>query len=124
MLAGLYLTRALGIAALLVLPATPTLMLGFAALMGASHMATLPPTVQLVTRQHGVQRLGTLIGIVMLVHQVGSFSGIWLGGWAAQATGSDQLLWCIDVGLALCAAALVWPRAKRAGPCAASSALV
>ena len=124
LLAGLYLTRALGIAAVLVFPATSMLMLGFALFMGASHMGTLPPTVQLISRQHGVQRLGTLIGIVMLVHQVGSFGGIWLGGWAAQATGGDQLLWCIDAGLALCAAALVWPGAKateaRIGGAAAS----
>jgi predicted MFS family arabinose efflux permease len=108
-LSGLYVTRALGIIALLLLPVTPMLMLGFAAIMGASHMATLPPTAQLVARRHGVQSLGTLFGVVMLVHQMGSFAGIWLGGWAAEATGSDQLLWCVDAGLALCAAALVWP---------------
>jgi predicted MFS family arabinose efflux permease len=113
LLSGLYITRALGIAALLMLPVTPVLMLGFAVLMGASHMATLPPTAQLIARQHGVQRLGTLVGVVMLVHQVGSFAGIWLGGWAAEVTGSDQLLWFVDAGLALCAAALVWPVAAR-----------
>jgi hypothetical protein len=79
-------------------------------------MATLPPTAQLVARQHGVQRLGTLFGVVMLVHQAGSFGGIWLGGWAAQATGSDQLLWSVDAGLALGAAALVWPRRSAAAP--------
>jgi predicted MFS family arabinose efflux permease len=109
LLSGLYVTRALGIIALLLLPVTPMLMLGFAAIMGASHMATLPPTAQLVARRHGMQSLGTLFGVVMLVHQMGSFAGIWLGGWAAEATGSDQLLWCVDAGLALCAAALVWP---------------
>ncbi len=108
LLTGIYIARALGIAALLALPVTPALMLGFALLMGATHMATLPPTAQLVARQHGVQRLGTLIGLVMLVHQVGSFGGVWLGGWAAAATGSDRLLWCIDTALALGAAALVW----------------
>ena len=110
MLVGLYATRALGIVGLLVLPVTPVVMLGFGLLMGASHMGTLPPTAQLVARQHGVQRLGTLFGVVMLVHQVGSFAGIWLGGWAAEITGSDRLLWCIDATLALGAAALVWPR--------------
>jgi hypothetical protein len=85
-------------------------MLGFAVVMGASHMAVLPPTSQLVARQHGVARLGTLFGVVMLVHQAGSFAGIWLGGWAAAATGSDTLLWTVDIALALLAAALVWPR--------------
>ena len=102
------------IVALLLLPPPVEVMLGFACVMGASFMATLPPTAQLVARQHGVQRLGTLLGIVMLVHQLGSFVGIWFGGWAAQATGSDRLLWLVDIGLALGAATLVWPlRARR-----------
>ena len=50
----------------------------------------------------------------MLVHQLGSFAGIWLGGWAAEATGSDGLLWTVDMALALVAAALVLPRAAAA----------
>jgi predicted MFS family arabinose efflux permease len=110
LLVALYGVRALGIAALLALPASASTLLGFALVMGASHMATLPPTSQLVARQHGVGRLGTLFGVVMLVHQLGSFAGIWLGGWAAQATGSDHLLWTTDIALALVAAALVMPR--------------
>ncbi|HUG21854.1 MFS transporter [Piscinibacter sp.] len=114
LLAGLYGLRALGIAALLALPVSAWVMMGFALVMGASHMATLPPTSALIARQHGVERLGTLFGVVMLVHQVGSFAGIWLGGWAAQATGSDTPLWLVDIGLALVAARLVWPRARRA----------
>ena len=110
LLAGIYLVRALGIAALLALPASPAVMLGFAVVMGASYMATLPPSAQIVARQHGVQRLGTLFGVVMLVHQIGSFAGIWLGGWAAEATGSDTLLWSIDIALALIAAGLVYAK--------------
>ena len=110
LLVAMYVLRALGIAALLLSPATPAVLLGFAVVMGASHMATLPPTSQLVARQHGVARLGTLFGVVMLVHQLGSFAGVALGGWAAAATGSDQLLWSIDIVLAVGAAALVWPR--------------
>jgi predicted MFS family arabinose efflux permease len=114
LLLGLYVTRALGVAGLLALPVSQQVMLGFGLLMGATHMGTLPPTAQLVARQHGVQRLGTLFGVVMLVHQVGSFAGIWLGGWAAEVTGSDRLLWCVDAALALCAAALVWPHRGEA----------
>jgi len=112
-LAGVYLLRAAGIAALLLLPTTPATLVGFAVAMGATHMGTLPPTSQLVARHHGLARLGTLMGVVMLVHQVGSFGGIWFGGWAAQTTGADHLLWRVDIALALCAAALVWPRRVR-----------
>lgn len=109
LLVVLYLMRALGVGALLLLPSTPMVLIGFAVLMGASHMATLPPTTQLVARQHGVERLGTLFGVVMLVHQLGAFAGIWLGGWAADRTGSDTPLWLTDIALALLAALLVWP---------------
>jgi predicted MFS family arabinose efflux permease len=108
LLATLYMVRAGGIVALLLLPPTPAVLLGFAAVMGATFMATLPPTSQLVARDHGVARLSTLFGFVMLVHQVGGFAGIWFGGWAAEATGSDELLWLVDIALALLAAALVW----------------
>jgi len=94
-------------------PPTEAVLLIFALVMGASHMATLPPTAQLVARHHGVQRLASLLGVVMLVHQVGGFAGIWLGGWAAEVTGNDRLLWLIDIGLALGAVALVWPLRDR-----------
>jgi predicted MFS family arabinose efflux permease len=112
LLAGIYGLRALSIAALLLLPVSAAGMLAFALAMGATHMATLPPTSQLVARRHGVARLGALFGVVMLVHQVGSFAGIAFGGWAAEATGSDTLLWSVDIALALLAASLVWPWAS------------
>jgi predicted MFS family arabinose efflux permease len=108
LLCAMYLLRAASIAALLALPVSAPAMLGFALLMGASHMATLPPTSALIARQHGIARLGTLFGVVMLVHQVGAFAGVAFGGWAAARTGSDSLLWCVDLGLALGAAALAW----------------
>jgi predicted MFS family arabinose efflux permease len=114
LLVALYGGRALGIAMLLVLPVSTALMLAYAVVMGASHLATLPPTSQLVARHHGVERLGTLFGVVMLVHQLGSFAGIWLGGWLAHRSGDDRTLWLVDIALALGAAALVWPR--RAAP--------
>lgn len=107
-LTAMYLVRAASIALLLLAPVSVELMLGFALLMGASHMATLPPTSALVARQHGVARLGMLFGVVMLVHQVGSFAGIGFGGWAAERTGSDTLLWTVDIALALGAAVLAW----------------
>jgi hypothetical protein len=43
----------------------------------------------------------------MLVHQAGGFAGIWFGGWAAETTGNDVLLWSIDIALAVAAALLV-----------------
>ena len=114
LLVVLYTMRALSVAALLVLPPKREVLLGFAVVAGLSYMAVLPPISQLLARHFGVQRLGTLFGVVMLVHQVGSFAGIWLGGWAAGATGSDRLLWMVDIALALLAMALLWPRSAAA----------
>ena len=122
-LASIYLLRAIGIAALLLLPPTPAVLIGFAVAMGSTHMGTLPPTSKLVAGQYGLARLGTLMGVVMLMHQIGSFAGIWLGGWAAQATGSDHLLWRVDIALALCSAALVWPRRVQRPATAAVTAI-
>jgi predicted MFS family arabinose efflux permease len=109
LLLGLYAMRGLAVAALLALQPTPAVLLGFAVVIGLSYMAVLPPITELLGQHYGVQRLGTLFGVVMLVHQVGSFSGIWLGGWAADATGNDRLLWMADITLALLAMALLWP---------------
>jgi len=114
LLLGLYAVRGLAVAALLALPPTPAVLLGFAVVVGLSYMAVLPPIAQLLGQHYGVQRLGTLFGVVMLVHQVGSFAGIWLGGWAADATGNDRLLWMVDIALALLAMVLLWPRSATA----------
>jgi predicted MFS family arabinose efflux permease len=113
LLMALYLGRALSIAVLLALPASATAMLGFAVAMGLTYMAVLPPTAQLVGAHFGVQRLSTLFGVVMVVHQLGGFAGAWLGGLAAAATGSDTALWAADLVLALLAAALQRPLLRR-----------
>jgi predicted MFS family arabinose efflux permease len=99
--------RAAGVAVLLWLPPTTVVMLGFAAAMGLSYMAVLPPISQLLSQHFGNEGLGTLMGVVMLVHQVGSFAGIGLGGWAAARSGGDRLSWCVDIVLAPLAVALV-----------------
>jgi predicted MFS family arabinose efflux permease len=63
---------------------------------------------------------------VFLGHQIGSFIGVWLGGWTFEATGSYDLVWWLGIGLALAAAALSWPiderpmAAQRAGGVARS----
>jgi predicted MFS family arabinose efflux permease len=113
LLAGIYAARALAIAAFVAAPPSLAGLMLFAVLMGASHMATLPPTTALVAQGYGTHRLGVLFGVVMLVHQVGSFTGIWAGGLLAHATGSDTAFWLVDIALALAAAALVLPRATR-----------
>jgi len=103
-LAILYALRGMGVAAFLVLPKTEAAVLAFAVWMGLTYMATLPPTVGLIGKLFGTRNLGTLLGMTMFVHQVGSFLGVWLGGVAREATGSFDWMWRIDIALAAAAA--------------------
>jgi len=118
LLALLYGTRAAAIAALLLAPATSATLLAFGVVMGLTYLAPLGPTAELVARHFGVQRLGTLFGVVMVAHQAGSFAGAWLGGVAVDSWHSYTPLWIADGALALAAALLRWPLATgiRATP--------
>src|SRR5690606_1788353 len=53
MLMVLYAARAAGVLCFLLAPKTPAVMLMFALWMGASYMATLPPTAGLIARMYG-----------------------------------------------------------------------
>ena len=65
---------------------------------------TLPPTTALVERRYGTGNVASLFGIVMLLHQVGSFLGVWLGGVVLDAAGSFEPMWVVDAVLAIAAA--------------------
>ena len=109
LLVSLYALRAVGVGLFLLVPKTEATVLAFAVWMGLTYMATLPPTSGLIGKLFGTQRLATLLGVVMLVHQVGAFLGVWLGGVALQATGSFDWIWYADIGLAVIAAAIHFP---------------
>jgi MFS family permease len=111
--------RAFFIAGLLALPATAPVMLAFAIAMGATYMAALPATTMLVTQTFGAHRLATLFGLVMLLHQLGSFAGVWLGGLAAESLAGYRAIWLVDLGLAVLAAALHLPFRRPSSPLAA-----
>jgi predicted MFS family arabinose efflux permease len=46
---------------------------------------------------------------VMLTHQVGGFFGAWLGGRVYESTGSYDVMWYVDVALAVAAALIHMP---------------
>ncbi len=105
-LASLYAARGIGIALFMAAPKNELTVLAFSAWMGLTYMAVLPPTAGLIGRLYGAQRLATLLGITFLVHQAGAFLGAWLGGVVLERTGSYDLMWRLDLGLAALAAAV------------------
>ena len=102
----LFAARALGIAAFLAAPKTELVVLVFSMWMGLTYMAVLPPTAGLIGRLYGTQRLATLLGLTFLLHQVGAFLGSWLGGVVLEATGGYDVMWQLDMLLAVLAAAV------------------
>jgi predicted MFS family arabinose efflux permease len=105
----LYASRAITVLTFLVAPKTTATFLVFAVVIGATYLATVPPTVGLVGKLHGMRFLATLFGIVMLSHQVGAFLGAWLGGMLFERTGSYDTMWVIDIALAAGAALIHLP---------------
>lgn len=120
-LAGIYAARAAIILVFFYSPKTELTFFLFAAGIGFTYLSTVPPTVGLVAKLHGQRYLATLMGLVMLSHQVGGFLGAWLGGKAFEASGSYDWMWWADAGLCMMAAAVHLPirEARRAVPAAA-----
>ncbi len=109
LLAWLYLARAAVISVFLLLPITPASVYVFSAVMGLLWLSTVPLTNGVVAQIFGVKYLATLFGFVFFGHQVGSFFGVWLGGFLFDATGSYNSVWLIAIGLGVVAAILHWP---------------
>ncbi|MGM0952336.1 MAG: MFS transporter [Pseudomonadota bacterium] len=115
-LIAIYGARAVLITLFLVLPLTQASIIAFSCVMGLLWLATVPPTTGLVAVMFGTRYMATLYGVVFLGHQVGSFSGVWLGGVLYEMTGSYNSLWWMSVALSLVAMALHWPISEaRAG---------
>ncbi|MBT4020743.1 MAG: MFS transporter [Alphaproteobacteria bacterium] len=113
-LATLYALRSVVIMIFILFPVTPFTALLFAACIGLLWLATVPLTTGLVGTLFGPQHLGLLFGIVFFSHQIGSFLGVWLGGYLYDATGSYDAVWWAAVALGLLAAILHWPIEERA----------
>ncbi len=109
LLAYNYLARAILIAAFLLLPQTPVTVIGFAVIMGLLWLSTVPPTNALVAIMFGTRHLGMLGGLVFLSHQIGSFIGVWLGGYLYDRFQTYDPVWWLGAALGLFAAVVHWP---------------
>ena len=102
-LATIYFSRAVVIAVFLVVPISPASVYVFAAVMGFLWLSTVPPTNALVAQIFGIQHLSMLSGFVFFSHQVGSFMGVWLGGYLYDRTGNYNVVWLIAIALGVIA---------------------
>jgi MFS family permease len=64
----------------------------------------VPPTNAIVAQIFGVAHLSMLGGFVFFSHQIGSFMGVWLGGFLYDQTGSYDIVWYISIALGVFAA--------------------
>ena len=109
LLAGIYGLRALIVAAYVLMPKTALNVYIFAAALGFTWLATVPPTSGLVGKLFGTRYLATLFGLTLVLHQIGGFLGAWLGGIAVTKTGSYEWMWYADIALAIAAAVINLP---------------
>lgn len=116
LLASIYFTRAVAIALFVFLPVTEVTAFVFSGVIGLLWLSTVPPTAGLVTLFFGARYMGMLYGVAFLSHQVGSFIGVWLGGYVFDQTGSYSLVWYLGILLGLGSAAIHLPIKERSAP--------
>lgn len=109
LLGGMYALRSIGMLWLMFMPLSPWVVYVFAAWMGLFWLGTVPLTMGLIGQIYGLRFAATLSGMAFLGHQIGSFTGVWLGGKVQAVTGSYDAVWWTGIALSLIAAALCFP---------------
>ena len=108
-LAFIYFARSVAIVLFLWVPISPLSVYVFSAVMGMLWLSTVPPTNATIAQIFGVQHLSMLGGMVFFSHQIGSFMGVWLGGYLYDSTGSYDIVWYISIGLGVLAGLVSLP---------------
>ena len=101
MLSAIYLGRAVAISVFILTPLSPVSVYIFSSVMGFLWLSTVPPTNAVIAQIFGVAHLSMLGGFVFLSHQLGSFMGVWLGGYFYDVYGNYDIVWylCIALGI-------------------------
>jgi MFS family permease len=113
LLSTIYLTRAIVIALFLLAPLTPFSVYVFSCAMGLLWLSTVPLTNGVIAGIFGVRYLSMLAGFVFFSHQVGSFLGVWLGGYLFTRQGNYNTVWGITIALGVFAALVNLPINER-----------
>lgn len=121
LLAFIYGSRSVVIGGFLLLPLSPISVYIFAALIGLLWLSTVPLTNATVAQIFGVRHLSMLGGFVFCSHQIGSFLGVWLGGFLYDLTGHYDMVWGLSIALGVAAALINLPIQEKAYPVSANS---
>jgi MFS family permease len=108
-LAFIYIARSVAIVLFLLAPLTPTSVYIFSGVMGLLWLSTVPPTNAAVAQIFGISHLSMLSGFIFFSHQIGSFMGVWLGGYLYDKTGSYDIVWYLAIALGVFAALVNLP---------------
>jgi MFS family permease len=114
LLSSIYFTRSIVIALFVFSPVSEASVYLFAAAIGLLWLSTVPLTNGVIGGIFGVEYMSTLSGFVFMSHQLGSFTGVWLGGYLYDHTGSYQLVWTASIVLGVFAGLINLPIDERA----------
>lgn len=109
LLSILYLSRAFVMIWFILTPISTLTVIIFACAMGFLWLGTVPLTSGLVAQIFGARYMGTLFAFVFFSHQIGSFLGVWLGGYLFDTFGTYMPVWWAGVALGFGAALFHWP---------------
>ena len=113
LLSGLYFFRGIIIILFLFLPSSNYLAIGFGICFGFLWLATIPATFGIVAQVFGTRYLSMLSGLIFLSHQLGSFSGAYLGGYFFDNFGSYNYAWYLSIALSFFATLMHLPIDER-----------
>lgn len=113
-LATIYVSRSIAISIFLLLPISISSVYIFAAVMGILWLSTVPITNALITQIFGVKYMAMLSGFAFLSHQIGSFLGVYLGGYLYDRLGNYNIVWLISIALGLFAGLVNLPVNEKA----------
>lgn len=109
LLSGIYGLRSVATVAFLLAPLSPWSVYLFCAAMGFLWLSTVPLTNATIAQIFGVQHLSMLGGFVFFSHQIGSFLGVWLGGYLYDINGNYDMVWHLSIALGIFAALVNLP---------------
>jgi MFS family permease len=113
LLSTIYLARSIVIALFVFSQVSEGSVYLFSAAIGLLWLSTVPLTNGVIGGIFGVAYMSTLSGFVFLSHQLGSFIGVWLGGYLFDHTGSYRVVWLISIALGVFAALVNLPIQER-----------